>query len=60
MVDRIETLPGGLKNSTQLWLRDYIDYDELKYLKQNTSEPYHLSYAKAPQFLSDHLMEDKQ
>lgn len=59
MVERIESLPGGLSNSSQLWLRDFIDYDYKLYSKRNTSEPYQLSYNKAPQFLSDRLMEDK-
>lgn len=58
MVGRIESLPGGTSNSTQLWLRDYLDYDSKIRTNNNTGE-YKPSYINAPQFLSDRLMEDK-
>jgi hypothetical protein len=59
MVNRIESMPDALSNSSELWLRDYIKYDYNAYIKQNTSEPYQLTYNNAENFLREKLMDDK-
>lgn len=58
MIVQIESLPGALPDVTQLWLRDYLEYD-LRTGGTNSTEEYQPSYQNTPKFLNERLMADK-
>ncbi|KAI6242635.1 Patched domain-containing protein 3 [Aphelenchoides fujianensis] len=60
MVEEIESLPGTYgDNTTHLWLRDFLRYDQRKHQKSNSSAAYTPSYQRTPDFLVDRMMADK-
>ncbi|KAH7715957.1 CRE-PTR-13 protein [Aphelenchoides avenae] len=63
MVDELEAMPGVYgPNQTQLWLRDYLraEHGSLEAVRDtNATLAKPISFHKVPDFLSDHMMEDK-
>ncbi|KAH7706826.1 CRE-PTR-13 protein [Aphelenchoides avenae] len=59
MVGELESLPSSYgANQTQLWLRQYVRTQQGN-LNVNRSSQRSLSYQGMPEFLSDHMLEDK-